>query len=498
MHRRSAGGAALSDFPDIPRREFLAGATALLVSGCGGGGSGTATAPVSVVPPTPAPVPTPTPSPATVAAATISPESFYSADHGDNWQPALKAAFRAGAAENKDVVLDRATYNCRQVPQPSYYPYHDFPDFALFSVDGSLRIRSSRSTGSRIVRLAGDGSAFKPSDYRDTPEGYRARGGGLIMASTSTTPGEDPALRSFTCHGVLFDGSLRRDMGLTFHPEILDKGLWQHNDRNGGHITLTGTATAPCGFIGWGGEQLYTAAISGAEAARRVLSIDEHCVFGDTGGSALNPNGVTTRVGRCLLRDSFIGVEGWTGADGGFFNARLRDCAQSSIQAGVFNADPSLGNYYRYTSPGASRALGRLDVMLERANGFAIGSGMRGRVEAVDCCPSIGTSIVFQQGVRDVDLDLVSTADGLPLDPGMFLTGGLAGSQATDDVTVRLAIRRTAAAAARGIGHVRGSGSYGSFGPNVTIRIVESYLDPARDWGEYAPIHDNRPRIVRG
>lgn len=413
------------------------------------------------------PKPAPTPVPTPVGQSYIDPQKYYRPEHGDDWRPALQAAFTAGASQNKEVILDKAIYKCRQKPQPSYFPYQDYFDFSLFAVDASIRIRSVVSTGSRIVRVATDGSQFDQYDYTEVPGGYKARGGGLWMKSSSTTFLEDPNLRSFSCHGVLFDGQLRRSMGLTFGDNILDKGFAQQNDRNGGNVTFTGTATAPCGFVGWAGEQVYTSAINGTEASRRTLTINDFCEFGDTGGSALNPNGITLNVGACLLRDAFIGIEGWTGRNGGFINATFRDCLQSNVQAGTFNTDPARGGYYKYTQPFAGEmALGYLGITLIRSQ-FLLGTGMRGKVTAIDSYLTLG-GLAFVDGVEDIDVELVSRLDTAGPNPALWMIGA---GVPLKDTTARISLERTAAAEAAGRYFLFAVGWYGALGTGNAAEV---------------------------
>ena len=485
-----------SDIPTFGRREMLVGISAAALTSCGGG-SGSSTAPAAQVPASPDPVPTPSPVSTAVASETIDPQQFYKPEHGDNWQPALQAAFTAGAQRNLDVILTRERYNCRQQDQTGANPnIHTDYHRALFYVESSIRMRTVNSTGSQIIRLAPNGSPMGPGDYYDAG-GYKWRGGLFLMRSQSTTPSIDPSLYSFTSHGVLFDGGLRRSMAIPW--EIGDKGLWQANDRNCGNITITGTPTAPGGFIGTTSELIYTSAISGPEASRRFLSIDENSKFGETSLSCLNPNGITLRVERCLCYNAFIGIEGWTGENGGYLKALFRNCSQSAIQGGTVNQDSSRGNHFTYTYPTPGLIpLGYLDVVLENSSGFALGSGLRGTVLATDSIPSIGDASVFNHGVKNTDVEIVSVVDTFDYNPGVLVLGGASGSLATDDIILRLRLQRTARAAGLGKRHINGVGSYGSFGPNVSIKIMESYPEVASNWVALAAIYDNHPHVTVG
>ena len=228
------------------------------------------------------------------------------------------------------------------------------------------------------------------------------------------------------------------------------------------------------------------------------MGIGPDCRFGETGGAALNPNGITTRIERCLIYNSFIGIEGWTGELGGYLKARFVDCERGSIQGGTFNGDAARGGYYRLTYPTDGVVpLGDLDIVMERS-GLDIGSALRGRVTATDCCPSIGNAAAFNNGVTNTDLDVISVSDTSHLSPGVLVLGGAQGSMSTDDIVIRLVLRRTAAASQTGLRHVHGSGSYGSFGPNVHIRIMETYPEVGQHWAAFAPVYDNQPHVSEG
>jgi hypothetical protein len=422
-----------------------------------------------------------------VASETVDPQQFYKAEHGDDWRPALQAAFTTGAERKAEVILPRSTYFCRQKDQTGAVPnIHVEAGYgkALFYVENSIRMRSVNAEGTRIIRRNPQGGPMGVNDYFDA-SGYKWRGGIFLIRSTSTTSGIDPSLFSFTAHDILFDGGLRRSMELPF--EIGDKGLWQANDRNNGNITLSGRA----GFIGAASEQLYTSAIGNSEASRRVLTIGADCRFGETGGSAINTNGITTWIERCLLENSFIGVEGWTGADGGYLKARIVDCARSTIQAGTFATGR---DYFAYTSPMPGiTALGMLDVVLERSS-MDIGSGLRGIIAATDCCPAIGNGAAFNSGVSNTQLEVVSISSGDNLSPGLFVLGGAEGSQATSNVKVKLALRRTGGT----FRHVHGLGYYGSFGSGVEIKIIEKYPEIGTLHLAFAAVYDTMPDVTVG
>lgn len=94
----------------VLRRDFLAGATSLLLAACGGGGSSSPSSAISLVGTTPTPAPTPTPSPvAVLGPGIVGVQQFYQASDGNNLQPAFQAALDMAAAQGmRRVVNDLA------------------------------------------------------------------------------------------------------------------------------------------------------------------------------------------------------------------------------------------------------------------------------------------------------------------------------------------------------------------------------------------------------
>ena len=108
MRPKQTDGASSARGTEVLRREFLIGATSLVLSGCGGGGSGTLS-PLPVViaslPPTPVPTPAPTTA-AVVGPETVTVQQFYKAADGNNLQPAFQAALDAAAAKSLRRVVN--------------------------------------------------------------------------------------------------------------------------------------------------------------------------------------------------------------------------------------------------------------------------------------------------------------------------------------------------------------------------------------------------------
>lgn len=353
-----------------------------------------------------------------------------------------------------------------------------------FVARSSTHWKSTHPQGSTLLRRKTDGTAYDKTDKQDIA-GYVWRGGMLFMEGQTSDPG-DPSLGSLILENMTFDGGLRYADGLLF--EICDKAVWQSNDRFCGHITLKGRTR----IIGFTSELIYGAQGTLTSAADRIIAIGPEVEIGETGGSCINPTGQTLRVDRCLLYNAYIGIEAWTGRTGGYLKAVFRDIAHgNSIQGGV-GSGPPLTYYVPNSPPGSHLPVGQLDIVLERAGGFDVGSWIAGRILAIDTPVGIGNAAVFgDSGAEMVDLEIVSICDQAGLSGGVNFVGGGSGAMLIRNVTVRLDLKRSAYAVANNFKHAAAVYTYGSIGPNVMVDLGanESAAAPvmvaaaAYDWG---------------
>lgn len=385
--------------------------------------------------------------------------------------------------------FDARRYAARRVTLPGGTDYALATNYVLFDVRSSSIWKSAHPEGTTIYRRKANGQQCNAADFEVTT-GYGAnfRGAGIyIHGSLGSDPGA--SAHSFTLDNIMLDGGLRASMGLTF--EILDKAIWQQNDHHCGHLTFKGKA----GAIGFCSELVYTSAASPASAAKRYLTIGPDCVFGETGGSCLNPQGITLRVERCLCYNAYIGIEGWTGAAGGYLNAVFQDISfGSSIQGGVYSTPPA--NYYAPNAPVAGTLpVGKIDILLIRAQGFAIGSWIEGKITAIDCTVNIGSGSTFVSGSDMLDLDITTIADQGNVLAGLVLLGGASGAQTTRNCSIRLNCKRTAFAAAGGYKVSNAIYTYGSIGTNVRVELgaLEGSVGP---YSRAAALYDNAPLVL--
>ena len=341
-----------------------------------------------------------------------------------------------------------------------------YPDNALLFSTASITLESAHPSGTKIVRLKANGAATNLAD-QETFGGYACRGGALFMVGQAGAA-INPALHSFTARNVLFDGGLRKSMGLTF--EVLDKGLWQANDYNVGHITLEGLS----GFIGWCSECVYGAAVSGIEAAKRIWDIGPECIFGESGGTGLNPNGQTMRV-RGALTYNCLGFEGWTGGYNNHFEMEMRDCAgsnASTIQGGTVNQDALRGGYYVFTNPvtgGDEACWGIVRMKLTRSP-LVIGSYVDFEIDAIDCTVSISDGAAFNDGSHHVRGYLRSTVDTTALTSAVFL-----GGNDLRQTHIKVDCFRSKPAETAGRAHIYVATGYGAFNGDNTLEVGQTY-----------------------
>lgn len=389
------------------------------------------------------------------------------------------------------VRLDARRYAVRRTTLPGGTDYAASINFVPFNILSSSKWVSTHPEGTTIYRRKANGQQCDLADFESTT-GFvaRFRGGLFLIAGTDPASGDPgPDKHSFTLDNIMLDGGLRLSMGLIF--EILDKPVWQFNDKYVGNLTFRGRS----GAIGFASELVYTSAATPESAALRFLTIDDTCVFGETGGSCLNPNGITTQVGRCLLYNALIGVEGWTG-DRGYIHATFRNCAGSSIQGGVVKPTPA--NYYEPNRAVTARLpMGQIDVRLENCPRFDVGSWIEGDILAIDSLIAIGNADVFNVfGAEGVNLRVRSFVDKTSLNSAVRFLGHAAGTLGVRNLHVRIDCHRTLNAVTNSLRHVSAVGTQGSLGPNVSLEygVLDGVGEPV---GYAAAGFDNQP-MVRG
>ena len=385
-----------------------------------------------------------------------------------NNKAAVRAAvLYANANGIRTILLSSAHYAWhRDVSIAADLNIHDHFSGLCIS-NAAIEFKSIHPSGrSTITRLSSTGTVMTLADY-ETHSGFVWRGGGVGMRSTTTAAGEDPALKSFTSDGVLFDGGLRKIMGMIFN--IGDKGLWFYNDRNAGHMTFRNGG----GFIGWDGEVVYGSGTSPIERARRIWDIGPGCKFGESGATGLNPNGETLMIHGFPLMYNCFGFEGWTGGYGNLVELEARDCPGGiTIQSGTVNVDGARGGYYKFTNPltgGDEACWGTLRLKLLRA-GADLGCYLNFDIEAIDCSVNISDGAAFASGSQHIRGHLRSTVDGAGLTAALFLGGANLAS-----AFIKVDLFRSDVAVANARVHTYATTGGGNFGGNVTIDLGQNY-----------------------
>lgn len=386
------------------------------------------------------------------------------------------------------VRLDARRYAVRRIALPAGTDYFDTVNHLPIYVKSSSRWVSTHPEGTVIHRRKVNGQQPDANDYEECT-GYvaRFRGGLIFIEGTPPASGDPgPDKHSFTLDNVMLDGGLRLSMGLQF--EILDKPVWQQNDRHCGHLTFTGKS----GVIGFTSELVYTSHGNPSAGALRRLTIGDECVFGETGGSCINANSITTQIGRCLLYNAYLGIEGWTG-DCGYLHATFRNITHgNAIQGGVVSNG---GFYYTPSRAAADRLpIGHIDIRLEQCAAFSIGAWIHGKVTAIDCPVGIGGADTFAEGAEAFDIHVISFADKSDLIGAVTMGGGTSGAQKLRNGRVRIDMHRTKYALANGFNHAAGVYTTGSLGPDIDLEFGSTD-------GMAAPIvyaatnYDNQPRV---
>ena len=356
-------------------------------------------------------------------------------------RPIIQAAF--DYAKNigaKYVRLTARHYaGNRQVPTAGGTVYTN--ESGLFLVTDGVGLWSDAPC--QIWRRKASGAIYDATDFTAGSFGFGEwRGGALYCRGQGVATGIDPTIGSVDIYNVMFEGgALYGDRA--GYQDTSDKGLWQSNDRNAGHLYLRGKS----GFRGYLGELVYTSAISPAEAARRFLVIEDDVVLSESNLSALNPNGPTCRVGRCYAYNCFLGIEGWTGDAGGYIRMIIENCiGGSALQCGVYNTVGGF-NFFKEARVGIYPT-GLLDMIMIKS-GISLGDGLSGRITAIDCTISISDGVAFTNGSRDNDLEIISICNSVGLISAVFVGGASCRGN-----TIRVRCERTKRAEDGGFTHV--------------------------------------------
>lgn len=379
--------------------------------------------------------------------------------------------------------FDARYYAYRRIALPAGTSYFDTPNYVPFRLQSASIWKSIHPAGSDLCRRSPSGTPTDLND-REMPTVYGAwfRGGCIWIKGqgTGTDPGGD--VNAFTLDGIRLQGGLlQATSGLTF--ETLDKPLWQENDQYGGNLTFKNGA----GLIGYAGELIYQVCPTGPSGVKRYLYIEDNCIFGETQGSCINTS-ATLRVGRCVLYNASVGIEGWTGEDG-YIRAIFRNCG-GSIQGGTVRQAPG-EHYYTPTVTGSGRLpLGHVDLVLENcASGFTVGSWITGRIEAIDTSVNFGNPALFESGSRDVNLEIVSWCHTAGQIGAVNFLGSVI-PMGCRNLRLKVSLKRTKEAEAAGYQHSNIVWGYGSLGPGVEIEvgaIYDAFIQPVVEFTDWMP-----------
>lgn len=434
----------------------------------------------------------------------ISEASGYAAATDD--RPAIQAAIdyceAIGAAGTR---YDAAHYALRRVPRAPTAPFDIHADKSglLLQINKSHRFIST-CAGTTLWRRDTDGSEMGIAKFSTCTGGgtYGWRGGGIFVEGQTSAPA-DPAENSIYLYDIMLDGGVtdsseqNNPYGANFNIangdgwDSSDKGIWQSNDRFCGHIVLEGRS----GIRFFMGELIYSSG-AGSSIADRDIVLGPDVDIGHTCGSCLNANGHTLKVERCRLHDAFMGMEAWTGHLGGYIKAVVSNCNRNTLQGGIPNYGP--GSFFAKARPIASVApIGNVDLVLQKAGQFDLGSYLAGTVESFDCYPQLGNQAAFTTCCQDVDLNCITWADQTsPLCVDGFL-GSASGTMLFDRVSVRVAKKRTDQAATANNFVQQYVWGGGSFGPDVQILVDDTHrLGGYVPFPPASPGYDNAVKVL--
>ncbi len=403
--------------------------------------------------------------------------------------------------DDRPAIQDAISYGEAAGAQGTRY---DAPNYALWRTSRNTALGSSwsnktgfllRTTKSHKFVSTCSGTTLRRRDTDGSPMGIAKfdnldgtnywRGGGILVEGQSIDP-QDVSDNSVFLHDIMLDGGIsdsseqNNPYGAYFNIadgdgwDVTDKGIWQQNDHFCGHIVLEGRSGVRC-FMG---ELIYSSSGGTASVADREIRIGPEVELGQTCGSCLNANGHTLRVERCSLHNAFMGLEGWTGHLGGYIKAVITDCNRNTLQGGIPNY--GAGSFFLPTRPiPTEMPMGHVDLMMQNAGAFEIGSWISGRIESFDCYPNLGNRGAFAGGSHDIDLECITWADQQNVLAGVGIIGGAEGDLGTDRIQVRVTTKRTDHATTSNYRVLNPVYGYGSYGPDVVVRLDEGSFQPA-------------------
>lgn len=395
-------------------------------------------------------------------------------DGTSNDQPAIQAAIAyAEAIGVRSVVFAAKAYRLHcpvRTSDPAGQTGQHFYDGRPLVISTPLVLRSLRHGGTRLTFRHTDGSErqanWQTVQSPSTGQPMLWRGGALFVKCPASEPADYADRPGITLIDLTLDGGIPRGLVYEWPARLsdgegwdaTDKGIEIEPDRYSGDIRLIRS-----GIIGFRGELIYQAGEGNGELYIRSG------VLGETNGDLFQSCGTNIDIDGLLGYKGLATFEGWSGRRGRMVGTVFEDCVRTGgLAAGRVSPGANRNTPLRMVD-GLAPWLA-LDAEFRNCGPVMLGSWIRGRVKLTDSPLIFDGSQVYGEGLRDVDLEVISQVDKLSNFAAVVLLGSeTPGKQTLSDLRIRLRCCRTEEARANGRVHLQPVDYRGSFGPNVVI-----------------------------
>lgn len=359
-------------------------------------------------------------------------------------------------------------------------------------IDGAHVTFKSACGGTRIFRRA-QGMA-DPNTWANWPllsGGGHWRGGGLFLKGQAAIPTDFARRSGVTLDGVLFDGGITKgassgavNLSTGDGWDETDKGIWMDNRSpqitTGGDVRLLNGG----GAVGFRGEVMF------GDNAYDNTFVSRGGITGETNAQCLNLNGMNWDIDGHYGYNAYFAIEAY--GRGRISHAKFKDCTKGgTLQGGSHITNPT-----RFVSDEVPW-IDFDDVTFENcgagADALNLGSWLRGRMAFIDCDFVIGNSFTVAE---EINLEITMVQDQVNnLRPDIHC-GTTGGGLYIDNVNLDITFIRTAVAQTAGRKFASPLDYYGSFGPDIRVKVTAPDGIFTHAPRSLAAVPDNKPLVV--
>ena len=373
---------------------------------------------------------------------------------------------------------------------------HTDPSGNFITVNAPLVLAGTHANRTRLDCRGPNGGSLA-TDYQvidDPTYGGQViwRGHGIQLTgdlSSGLPPGADPELAHLTVRRLHLSTGMKasgnRDWP-AFPPsrDPARENCWDTSNKGiavEANVQTGAIRVEDCEIEGFLGEAFYASHQGHGAMIVRNLTVRE------TNGQALNPNGPGLfDVDGLYAENCAVTIEGWTGTGPGrLVNAHFRNAQTGNLAAGT--------GWTRQRRADGSAPILTVDATFENCGDLHLGSGVRGRIRAIDTRLAC-TQLHPTQVIEDVDVEASVVADRLAdLIAVRFAAGASATTAPIRNVNIVLHCDRTAAARSAGRAVRDLMTQNGDIGPDVFVR-ASGWVQ--RIGTSYGPLPNRRVAFV--